>query len=266
MLSCFQPLVCPAGHRYSKSDESTNDTCDLCGELQHRFLYCKKCNYFGICMNCWIRLEATRSIMCPVLYHGGYFPTCWMNHLYHRRCNYEQTDVKCARCEKNINKNRHLFYCSICKDSICVPCYQIRTRFNIHMASRSYTACTFCRLSERILPRVRETCKKDITCRTCSAKLKGMTSFRCAEHELSVICLRCHLKERRGIILPREHGIALSQEDSAKLDPVQCRVCLNQKCTVVFQCGHTACKPCAKLLKKCHICREDIKTRSCLFI
>ena len=39
-----------------------------------------------------------------------------------------------------------------------------------------------------------------------------------------------------------------------------CEICMERERDVVFvPCGHTSCEQCSKKLKKCHVCREDIK-------
>uniref|UniRef100_A0A9J2PRP9 RING-type domain-containing protein n=1 Tax=Ascaris lumbricoides TaxID=6252 RepID=A0A9J2PRP9_ASCLU len=48
---------------------------------------------------------------------------------------------------------------------------------------------------------------------------------------------------------------------------VCCAICMDQRCTVAFQCGHTACADCSSpaRLKLCHICRQSIKRRTTLY-
>ncbi|KHN88585.1 E3 ubiquitin-protein ligase MIB2 [Toxocara canis] len=48
---------------------------------------------------------------------------------------------------------------------------------------------------------------------------------------------------------------------------VCCAICMDQRCTVAFQCGHTACADCSSpsRLKLCHICRQPIKRRTTLY-
>ncbi|MFH4976902.1 hypothetical protein AB6A40_003611 [Gnathostoma spinigerum] len=44
---------------------------------------------------------------------------------------------------------------------------------------------------------------------------------------------------------------------------IYCSICMERRCGVVFQCGHTTCEDCGKVdrLTVCHICRQPIKTR-----
>lgn len=45
-----------------------------------------------------------------------------------------------------------------------------------------------------------------------------------------------------------------------------CAICLeNQKSIVVIPCGHCYCESCASGIKRCAICRQDIKQRSKIF-
>uniref|UniRef100_A0A0M3I4I9 RING-type domain-containing protein n=1 Tax=Ascaris lumbricoides TaxID=6252 RepID=A0A0M3I4I9_ASCLU len=46
-----------------------------------------------------------------------------------------------------------------------------------------------------------------------------------------------------------------------------CAICMDQRCSIVFQCGHKACIECASptRLKLCHICREPITRRTRIF-
>ncbi|VBB31376.1 unnamed protein product [Acanthocheilonema viteae] len=48
---------------------------------------------------------------------------------------------------------------------------------------------------------------------------------------------------------------------------VTCAICMDQRCHVVFQCGHTACVECSNpsKLKLCHICRQTIKRRTTIY-
>uniref|UniRef100_A0A915CDP8 RING-type domain-containing protein n=1 Tax=Parascaris univalens TaxID=6257 RepID=A0A915CDP8_PARUN len=48
---------------------------------------------------------------------------------------------------------------------------------------------------------------------------------------------------------------------------VCCAICMDQRCTVAFQCGHTACADCSSpsRLRLCHICRQSIKRRTTLY-
>ncbi|VDK84921.1 unnamed protein product [Litomosoides sigmodontis] len=48
---------------------------------------------------------------------------------------------------------------------------------------------------------------------------------------------------------------------------VTCAICMDQRCSVVFQCGHTACVECSNpsKLKLCHICRQTIKRRTTIY-
>ncbi|KHN86289.1 E3 ubiquitin-protein ligase MIB2 [Toxocara canis] len=48
---------------------------------------------------------------------------------------------------------------------------------------------------------------------------------------------------------------------------VYCAICMEQRCSVLFQCGHKACTECsnAARLKLCHICREPITRRTRIF-
>ena len=44
-------------------------------------------------------------------------------------------------------------------------------------------------------------------------------------------------------------------------DTVNCSICMERKKTVVFLCGHSTCRECARPLKICHICRKPISKR-----
>ncbi|VDN05932.1 unnamed protein product [Thelazia callipaeda] len=48
---------------------------------------------------------------------------------------------------------------------------------------------------------------------------------------------------------------------------VTCAICMDQRCSIVFQCGHTACSDCSSpsKLKLCHICRQPIKRRTTIY-
>ncbi|CAG9540964.1 unnamed protein product [Cercopithifilaria johnstoni] len=48
---------------------------------------------------------------------------------------------------------------------------------------------------------------------------------------------------------------------------VTCAICMDQRCSIVFQCGHTACVKCSNpsKLKLCHICRQTIKRRTTIY-
>ncbi|VIO95830.1 Uncharacterized protein BM_BM6599 [Brugia malayi] len=48
---------------------------------------------------------------------------------------------------------------------------------------------------------------------------------------------------------------------------VTCAICMDQRCSIVFQCGHTACVECSNpsKLKLCHICRQIIKRRTTIY-
>jgi hypothetical protein len=222
MFAClsFNRLKCPSGHRLTRATEHVTVDCDLCGLRSTRKLQCKKCNDFSVCIHCEDRLRCVKDIMCPTIYHGGYFPTCAEGHQYFLdRKRFRRDDV-CVVCSKTIPTGPSIFVCFTCVESMCVRCYRYSVKNKIARAQQSSTVCTYCRLDHRVRTRVRETCKTNTTCTTCAASLKGMMSFRCPEHEFSVLCLRCRLKEKRGIALPREHGIALRSEDAERL----CRV------------------------------------------
>ena len=44
-------------------------------------------------------------------------------------------------------------------------------------------------------------------------------------------------------------------------DAIQCAICMERDKTVVFLCGHMACKICSDRLQICHICRVEIQNR-----
>ncbi|OZC05088.1 hypothetical protein X798_07917 [Onchocerca flexuosa] len=48
---------------------------------------------------------------------------------------------------------------------------------------------------------------------------------------------------------------------------VTCAICMDQRCSIVFQCGHTTCVNCSNpsRLKMCHICRQPIKRRTTIY-
>ncbi|VDM15202.1 unnamed protein product [Wuchereria bancrofti] len=48
---------------------------------------------------------------------------------------------------------------------------------------------------------------------------------------------------------------------------ITCAICMDQRCSIVFQCGHTACVECSNpsKLKLCHICRQIIKRRTTIY-
>uniref|UniRef100_A0A915Q1H8 RING-type domain-containing protein n=1 Tax=Setaria digitata TaxID=48799 RepID=A0A915Q1H8_9BILA len=48
---------------------------------------------------------------------------------------------------------------------------------------------------------------------------------------------------------------------------VTCAICMDHRCSIVFQCGHTACVECSNpsKLKLCHICRQTIKRRTTIY-
>ncbi|VDK75288.1 unnamed protein product, partial [Onchocerca ochengi] len=48
---------------------------------------------------------------------------------------------------------------------------------------------------------------------------------------------------------------------------VTCAICMDQRCSIVFQCGHTTCVNCSNpsKLKMCHICRQPIKRRTTIY-
>ncbi|VDK35041.1 unnamed protein product [Gongylonema pulchrum] len=65
-----------------------------------------------------------------------------------------------------------------------------------------------------------------------------------------------------------EEGSKLVDELRGKLEQLElevtCAICMDQRCCVVFQCGHMACAECSSpsKLKSCHICRQNIKRRT----
>ncbi|VDK54604.1 unnamed protein product [Anisakis simplex] len=46
-----------------------------------------------------------------------------------------------------------------------------------------------------------------------------------------------------------------------------CPICMDQRCTILFQCGHKACANCSspEHLTVCHMCREPITRRTRIF-
>ena len=50
------------------------------------------------------------------------------------------------------------------------------------------------------------------------------------------------------------------------IEEIQCKICLNNKIDIVFNCGYFVCSECAINIDKCHYCRSDIKTKSNVYI
>lgn len=59
------------------------------------------------------------------------------------------------------------------------------------------------------------------------------------------------------------------EELRAKLESLQsrlnCPICMDARCSVAFNCGHTTCADCGKLLKVCHLCRQPITSRQIIY-
>lgn len=48
-------------------------------------------------------------------------------------------------------------------------------------------------------------------------------------------------------------------------DAIQCAICMERDKSVVFLCGHMACKICSDRIQVCHICRVEIQNRVQVF-
>ncbi|CAH1773486.1 unnamed protein product [Owenia fusiformis] len=110
-------------------------------------------------------------------------------------------------------------------------------------------------------------CGHRIVCSDCCVKMKK--------------CLVCQgIIEKKigkgGLLMAPSPTAGVRQENAAQVqdlikrmqdleDAVNCSICLENKRSVAFLCGHGACQVCAQPLRVCHMCRKPITKKINLF-
>ena len=103
-------------------------------------------------------------------------------------------------------------------------------------------------------------CKHAICCSECGIRLK-----RCIECQSIIIdkMIAEANKVNREInnFKPINEISSLVNKMKAYEEAQTCSICLERKKDIVFNCGHSACETCSRMLKKCQICRRKIEIR-----
>ena len=118
------------------------------------------------------------------------------------------------------------------------------------------------------------------SCTLCEDELASVTFYPCRHHACCVDCSlrlkKCPKCKRAISTKVREDGqtieIAKPVSYTELLSKVReleenqlCSICMANKKSIVFNCGHMACQSCTNSLTTCHYCRAGIRTRTRIF-
>lgn len=145
-----------------------------------------------------------------------------------------------------------------------------------------FALCPVCKVT--IESREKVTLAENIKCALCQTNAADVTLLPC-RHRVS--CADCFRKmtfcaicsepvteviTNEGVVKEVTAGDRVSVGSSSntqekdKKRQMECAICMERECSVVFLCGHTTCEKCAKPLKVCHICRKPITKKVPLFL